>query len=875
MSRKALSTALVASLLLCLALQTLPALAGPQPQWADLVTGVDANGNLITTRVYGYYADVEGFGRVFVVCDPATGRETGEAYVPGAKVGDRQVQKLVRYERKLDLDWDHPKQVNPVRLSLIAPNIPTDVRYDWDYYERTGQLVEKTFNQFAWPMSWSFARMIPGSDPDYWLILGVLQNPNPYPVRVNMHASIWAWHRSWSYDSLVRKELQEVPLGPNETKYVLLNRGQKGEFLADRLWFKWPQPGYSEAYYSVQVRRVDDPEYPEILKSGDAYGFFVPYVRWDGTDPTVYLLIPMRLAFDFYCWSDDDYGSYWYSYYRGREFPECWGHAEHDPATGQWTVSVSFYYFEKPWWMSNEEWQKVYNTAVNKAVSALKSLFEKWYPKVPFWCVWWDDPYLKVNGETGEYITYDNWPGGREPSFRITFQYLEPVPPRNAPPPPDSQYWWIDRRWCGWLYTAGGAYAYGSQLTAPVLFSYPYSRGIEEFNFTTYTCSERDGGTSSFVVPAGTGIYDRTTDLRYYDPDGWMRYLPVVRAQPMFVEWYRFVPTQGDFGYLTKEVVPGYQLWVDTETRPVLSVATQPIEVSVDWWCWAHVSSGRSSGIAQFHRYWRWTPQSGWQFLGQSHESATPISDQRDSRWKVTVRYAHRVTGSNPNDFPVLWRAQWGNSPPALYWPGAQALREKGNNVSVDPLIPLSGNPYLGANEQNKLIASCEKTASLELARERQRGESFESFESRVLSEVVSGIVQPVFSSQEEAVFEGGGRFAIVPTFEPGRGGVIGGAQKYLIHYHYVWDSKWDWYVWDDPEDDVIGFPGANMTLCSYISPWSPMDGLVVRAGDEYFAELLRRKSTEILFNSGSTLAQRLWRFHSEGVVYPPPYPED
>lgn len=869
--------------LLCLAFPPLPALAGPQLQWADLVTGVDANGNLITTRVYGYYANVEGFGQVFVICDPATGRETGEAYVPGAKVGDRQVQKLVGYERKLDLDWDHPKQVNPVRLSLIAPNIPTDVRYDWDYYERTGQLVKRAFSQFAWPMSWSFARMIPGSDPDYWLILGVLQNPNPYPVRVNMQASIWGWHKGWSYDSSVHKELQEVPLGPNETKYVLLNRGQKEEFLAEELWCEWPQPGYSTAFYSVQVKKVDDPEYPEILKSGDAYGFFVPYVRWDGTDPTVYPLIPMRLAFDFHCWSHDECGSYWYGSYRGREFPECWGHAEHDPATGQWTVNVSFCYFKKPQGMSDTEWQVIYSKAVNKAISALKPLFEKWYPKIPFWCIWWDDSYLMVDGETGEYTASGRWPDGREPSFYITFRYLEPVPPRDAPPPPGSQYWWSNTRWGGWLYTTGGAYAYGSELTAPVLFSYPYSRGIEEFNYDTYYCKD-----TVFAVPEGTGLYHRTTDVDYYDPDGWMRYLPVVNARPAFVEWYNFVPTQGDFGYLTKETVPGYLVWVSTETRPVLNTTTQPVEVNVTWRCKGYLVAPTYSTEVDVYRKWRWTPQSGWQFVEQfpSDSRITLLENLHHSVWTLEFKYNHTVSGNNPNEFPVSWKDRWmGEHPPTLYWAGVEALRTKiasmaskddegnpqVNYVNIDPLIPLSKVPFLEANVQSKWVAFCEKSGSTEFMRERPANESWESFEARTLAEIVDNIVRPVLSSQEETAFDYGGQFVMEPTFETGKGGVIGGAQKCLIHYNWTW--KEEDFVWANPTKDIIGFPGADMTLCSYISGSSPTEGLIVKAGDEYLGRLLLWSVEKIYFGDGPYPVRYMWRFAQKGTVYPPPYP--
>lgn len=410
---------------------TAPASAEPQKQWTDLTTAAAANGSTVTTRVFGYYADVEGFGQVFVICNPNTGEETGDAFIPNAKVGEKQAQKIVRYDRKYDIDWDHPKQVNPVRVSLIAPNIPTDTRYDVEYYRQTGQLKRKTENQFAWPMSYSFARMIPGSDPNYWLIVALVENPNPFPVKADVTTSIRSWTSGWQSEGIYFN--RTVPLGPNETKYIILNTGQKKEFLLDE-WGDWPSPGYSLAYYNARINEINSPDYPDTLKSDGEYGFFTTYVRWDGTNPTVYPLFPMRLAFNFTCWSYDSYGSYWYGYYRGREFPQCYGHAEYDPKTGQWSITVSFGYFEKPWYMSDDEWQKIYNTAVDKAVSALKSLFEKWYPKVPLHSSWSKDN-LKVDGDTGYYTSSRNetWPDGRRPSFVITFDHLEPVPPKKCP----------------------------------------------------------------------------------------------------------------------------------------------------------------------------------------------------------------------------------------------------------------------------------------------------------------------------------------------------------------------------------------------------------------------------------------------------------
>jgi hypothetical protein len=64
--------------------------------WVDLATSVDENGTPITSSQYGYYVEVPDLGRVFVVCDPSTGKETEEAYIPNATIGETEM--LTGYE---------------------------------------------------------------------------------------------------------------------------------------------------------------------------------------------------------------------------------------------------------------------------------------------------------------------------------------------------------------------------------------------------------------------------------------------------------------------------------------------------------------------------------------------------------------------------------------------------------------------------------------------------------------------------------------------------------------------------------------------------------------------------------------------------------
>lgn len=905
--------AFLCALFVFLLLWACPALA-QQKQWVDLVTGVENNAP-VTTRVFGYYADVKGYGQVFIICDPNTGEETGYAYVPGGVVGNVKKQVIDHYDRKQDLDWDHPKQVNPPQVALIAPNIPTSTQWDEDYFRQTGQTVKKAVNQFGWPMSYGFARMIPGSDPNYWLIVASVSNPNPFPVTVSFDASIWSWMTEWGDSRGGPGKEATVPLGPNETKYVLLNVGQKNTYLADMLWNEWPDPGMSLASYDAVITQVNDPDYPDILKSGDKYGYFTTYVRWDGTNPTVLPLIPMRLAYDFSC-SGIDYSAASYGSCNptwGRGWYSTWGHAEYDPTTGQWSVGVYVDSDYRCSWWSDQEWNNFVQKFQNNATTALKRVFSTWYPKVPFLCSWWDD-YLYVDGNTGYYyFSYDKkgWPNGQRPSFVIQFDYLEPVPPSTLPPGAKSLeeiygpwYWMANITYGGWLYTTEGSYSHGVELPAPVLSSYrrTYYRGestISEFNYQSYSAKERDDDDYDTVyVPEGTGIRINGTDVRYYDPRYWMDILPVLDARPLFVEWYTFVPTQGDIGYLKKDVVPGYLLQVSREHRPVLNTLTQPVEVRakcgyVDW---------RNNSYKGVWREWRWTPDSEWQFLGETLGSTSGLSSNK-AVWELTFNYSHTVSGNNPTDFAVSWTGSWGGVP-SLYWPGKDTLNAKIaamadwktiehynpyyerydtervpciDYLNVDPVISLPAVPTLAPNEQSKWLASCNKTASVRFWKTPTKYEGWDSYQNRVLNEIVTNIIQPIFSSQEEAVFNNGGKFVITPTFKTGEGGIVNGAIKALIHREYEWDSEDEWYVWNHLEDDLIGFPGAEITYCSYVTSSSPTGGLVVKGGDEYLADALSQKWTEIWFGYGysETCSNRQWRYYYNGKVYPPPYPED
>jgi hypothetical protein len=850
-----------------------PASASTHPlcQWVQ----VDDDNNLDTPpiSVYGYWADVGGT-QVLIVCDPKTDEPVrdqngqGIAYINNGQYVETEIEVLDRYEEKQALDWDNPKEVKPVEVALLAPNIPTGLEYDLDYYRQTGQLRRKTQNLFRWPMDYSFARLVPGSDPDYWLFIAVVRNPNPFPVKAKLSATLNGWRQSWWTREAVSKETG-VSLGPNETKCVLLSQGKKADYFYDEPGTFYNSSwcsGYSEAWYYASLSQITDPEYPKDILGG---GYYEPYVRWDGTDPTVYPLIPMRLAFTFRCWSHDPYkreNYYWY--YGGREWPEAFGYAEYDPEKDDWSVSVDFRgSMEKPWYMSDADWQKVVDRATSNATTTLKKLFRTWYPRVPFWCAWRRDQ-MRVNGDTGQ-VYGTQWPGER--NFVVSFGHLEPVPPSSAPRPPG--YPWASTKWGGWLYTTNAPGSSGAELPAPVLLV----NSCSEQNYTTIWW----GGEPEAHVGQGTYITRYSSDPRYYDPQGWMRDLPVLRARPLFVEKYSFVPVEGDWGVLKKDVVPGYVLWASTASRPALTYSTQPVEITASWKCWGmqtvQVNPNYSyGGSVEITRTWRWAPESGWTFVGQSpssHGNVTVTLPPYGSgiRWTASVRFGQTVTGSNPADFPVSWANRWGSG------------------VSLfAPAVSLPEPVRLAAGE-TKFVWSGERSGSVELSADWRRGETVDSFESRVLAQVLAEAQRRFFSGQGDVVFGSGVKFAMTPTFEDGKGGVVCGSQKHLVYRPWVYKSRWSDYGWDDDlECTTVGFPGrrswweppspVEWGLYSYFGRSSPTEGVVVKAGDELLGAALsageRAKTIPLTSNQWETpLGSRYWRFYENGNLYPPDYP--
>jgi hypothetical protein len=352
-----------------------------------------------------------------------------------------------------------------------------------------------------------------------------------------------------------------------------------------------------------------------------------------------------------------------------------------------------------------------------------------------------------------------------------------------------------------------------------------------------------------------------------------MRYFPVVKSEPIFLEKYSFIETEGNAGYLVKNISPGVRTWVAIESRPTLNVITEPIEIN------AYCGSLKwSSADNRYHYYWdhyQWTPENGMEHLGGQINDALPLSDQNMDNWNVEICYKQKIEGQNPASF----KAQWGtlNFNLNMYWPNTLKVKEKlmglastkmvynyytglydlvvaVDSINLDEAAPAVTNAVLLPKETKDLTGYHQKTASIDF-------KAYYAEREKVLNKLSNEII-PLIAQKDEAAFGQNLNF----TFEslpddPVQ--IVSGAQKTLIHKRYGYDRKYDYYGFKDWSQKTIGSPYAQETALSYFSPNNATQGIVSRPGDICFSAMSRFMPVS-----------QQWRMRTESGYSPPDYPE-
>ncbi|QSZ27604.1 hypothetical protein ACETAC_01425 [Aceticella autotrophica] len=190
---------LILLLFFCLNTVTVVSADSTQKQWTTLATSVNQDGTTVNTNVFGYYENVDNFGQVFIECDPNTGQETGNAYIPNVKIGTKTIQKQIGFDKKQEVDLTTVKEVKPAQVQIIYPNVPTSINWD---NELGAYVIGSTLTL---PYSPVLKYILQGNLPDYDLCIVQISNPNNFPIKAN-----FVYHEN-SYS---------VSLGANETKYV-------------------------------------------------------------------------------------------------------------------------------------------------------------------------------------------------------------------------------------------------------------------------------------------------------------------------------------------------------------------------------------------------------------------------------------------------------------------------------------------------------------------------------------------------------------------------------------------------------------------------------------------------------------------------------
>lgn len=285
-----------------------PAHSNTNYEWTTLHNTKDRNGNSIgDTQAYGYF-----LGDVFVVCDVETKLPTGKAFYNNGQTKTVTEEIIIDWEMTEKENWDAVKRIDPVEVTIKAPNIVSDLTYDWDHYLKTGELREKAEGgSVQWPGS-TGAYLVPGSDPNYWLIVAEVTNPNPWPVKTSLDISISEWRSgfyNWSNKGALTKEIDDIYIGANETKFVLINRDNKDVILGEDI--DWVSPVYmkawSDAFYSVSVSENLDPEHPENLKPN--YGY-IAFDNYGGPPVPRDLTDGIKVSYQVDCHSADRYNDW-------------------------------------------------------------------------------------------------------------------------------------------------------------------------------------------------------------------------------------------------------------------------------------------------------------------------------------------------------------------------------------------------------------------------------------------------------------------------------------------------------------------------------------------------------------------------------------
>ncbi len=768
----------------------------------DFEVSVDEDGNYTKETEWVNLERMNGQD-MYIVCDPASGepktitnaegKKVGEAYIYGKVIGTQKVTKVDDIKLEPGLDFDNPVEVLPIECRLRLPNVPSKQSYIFGSLTKTGQAQYETDNMLGWPSDYSFGRLL--TSDDEWLMVAEVINPNECAIKAEVEVYLTGF-MNWQPNPISKNI--EVELMPKETKYLLLNPAimPLETCFAKRLEEYIGGPQWSEGRYLTRILDIlslsspDIPEYPQSLKTAGIAVGFTPFKEWDGTDPQIHPVFPMRLGYEFSCYVKENDRTVMYS-----------GTASMDPNTEKWNISL----------------YDISDTVANDT-KKITELFNNWGINVPYKSKW-EEGYRAYDLQ-GALIKNHNYI-----DYVVMFRFLTPMP---INPPSPTWDIWNNEAYGGWL---GGTVscASGIDLPGPVLTKDPLDLNRRLYMFNN----------NRIEVPVGNFSVKGNADTRYYDLD-WMNMIPVIKATPMFINKWGFTATDGDIGVLTKKTVLGYNLHNSTIARPTINLDPQISKIEAEL-----SGSGISITITWDVNGWVLPKKVDWENVnGIWNIKATydyNITGNNPSE-AYFIFDDYRRIGNIPQSKKTLSFADTN----ILNTETVKTLTDLGNNSSltIDPVIDTSFNHVYLDPQKTTDMGSISK--SFTLTYEKQ----YKKLDPQTLQTEAENIIQAfsALNKKTEAAQINGVLF-LNSDLSWGRKTksplIISGAKRVLIHGQWGYDRKWGDYCFkrNKANKTVLGFPNAlDLTAMSYMGSASPTEGLVVEDNSPILTQLLNDK---------------------------------
>ena len=602
------------------------------------VVGVE-NNREIFADVLGYHKDLPDGKQVFIECTP-DGIPTGNGYIQG-KVGtiEREEAEMIALPEREVLDFNNPIEIKPLAMTLFMPNVPVDRTLKYFKTSEDGTMTEIKDSQEI--------RDLHATGQQHQVL------------ETTGNTLTWGMYGCGSGIYIPSKD-------PNAWLVVAEVKNPNNfavEAMVGTYMLKEPSgwAGYdmgaslalipdSATYNNIHKFKANEKKLiliPAPKERIGAEASFATQITEILTDkhPTAQLgkLGGFTPVLDCYDWNTNKKAVAKIPMQVKAQFRVN----SIKVRDGYRTISIAgsggaYYDGEAKKW--------VVKASDDRMDSSIQYLFDQWGFKVPTIYNYWDkyNKYQTINGITFADITMTPWAYSQQsPSYRAS-EFI------------------------------------GCRITDDYRIDYNIAKA-----------------SSGHYIPAGTFEEHGFTQVGCFDPR-WMDAIPVIKTNPMFIEKYNFIKTNGNEGYLEKTFVPGVNFYRSLISRPTVNWEKQVQKITA-----TQVISKYGKG--QEHCVYEWTKKDGW--ITKEDTTTLPISGLIS--WGVEAEYNNVVIAKNPNDVPVSIvdnAAISSNNLLDLFYSKENLVKIKDGTVSfANPFARTKDNGLLPDFPQNELIITTEQ----------------------------------------------------------------------------------------------------------------------------------------------------------------------